>query len=236
MTSTEEKRAEQFGMLTDAAIERSRRRVGIPTPQRNPPHNREVTWDGVRHFAFGYGDDNPLYCDPAYAAGTRWGALIAPPTFLYTMGEDAAPKPDPETRALLRGDPFAGLGSYQAVMEFEWWRPLQEGDRCRMLQTQVGVRAKRSSFGGRTAHVTHDYLYTNGRGEMHGVRRGTWINAERHTSRKRATERLEQQPYTPEQLAGIDAAYAAEARRGAERGTGRTSRSARLCSPGRRGR
>ncbi|MFD4510454.1 MaoC family dehydratase N-terminal domain-containing protein [Streptomyces sp. NPDC058457] len=209
-------REEAFGVLTEAALERSRGRLGVPQPQRNPPHNYEVTWDAARHFAYGYGDDNPLYCDPEYAAGTRWGRLLAPPTFLYTMGEDAAPKPDAETKALLKGDPFAGLGSYQAVMEFEWWRPLALGDRCRVLQAQVGVAEKKSSFGGRTAHVTNDFLYTDGQGRMHAVRRGTWINAERHTSKNRAKEQLEQTPYTPGQLAEIDAAYAAETRRGSE--------------------
>jgi acyl dehydratase len=207
---------EAFGVLTSAALRRSRLRLGIPQPQRNPPHNYEVTWDGVRHFAYGFGDDNPLFTDPEYAAKTRWGALIAPPTFHYTMGEDAAPKPNPETKALLKGDPFAGLGSYQAVMEYEWWRPLVLGDRCQVLQTQVGVVEKPSSFGGRTAHITHDYLYANGAGEMHAIRRGTWINAERHTSRERAKEQRVPEPYTPEQLAEIDAAYAAETRRGAE--------------------
>lgn len=220
MTSTEEGQAatqdEAFGVLTDAAIERSRRRLGVPQRLPNPPHNYEVTWDGSRHFAFGYGDDNPLYCDPDYAAGTRWGGLIAPPTFLYTMGEDAAPAPDAETKKLLKGDPFAGLGSYQAVMEFEWWRPLSVGDRCRQLRTQVGVQPKASTFGGRTVHVMHDFLYTSGAGELQALRRGTWINAERHTSRKRGTQTLVQEPYTPEQLAEIDAAYAAETRRGAE--------------------
>jgi acyl dehydratase len=219
VTSTEATttgKADTFGLLTDEALARSRARLGVPNPQHNTPHNIEVTWDGSRHFAYGFGDDNPLYCDPEYAAETRWGSLVAPPTFLYTMGEDAAPKPDPETKALLKGDPFAGLGSYQAVMEFEWWRPLLLGDRCKVLQAQVGVQPKTSNFGGRTAHITHDYLYTNGRGEMHAVRRGTWINAERHTSKKWAKEKLEQQPYTPEQLAEFDAAYAAETRRGAE--------------------
>lgn len=208
--------APTYGRLTDEAIERSKSRLGVPQPQQNPPHNYEVTWDGSRHFAFGYGDDNPLYCDPDYAAGTRWGTLIAPPNFLYTMGEDAAPKPDPETKAILKGDPFAGLGSYQAVMEFEWWRPLKTGDRCKVLQAQVGVQPKASNFGGRTVHVTNDYLYTNGWGELHAVRRGTWINAERHTSQKRAKEKLEQVPYTDEQIDEFDAAYAAETRRGAE--------------------
>jgi acyl dehydratase len=217
VTTTEQPQTEEtFGVLTDAGIARSRKRLGVPAPQHNPPHNLEVTQDGSRHFAYGYGDDNPLYCDPDYAAKTRWGKLIAPPTFLYTMGEDAAPKPDAETKAILKGDPFAGLGSYQAVMEYEWWRPLFLGERCKVLQTQVGVQPKLSSFGGRTAHITHDYLYANGEGEMHAVRRGTWINAERHTSRARAKETLELTPYTPEQLAEIDAAYEAESRRGAE--------------------
>ena len=216
MTTLPEQTAETFGVLTDDAFARSRLRVGVPRPQQNKPHNYEVAWDGVRHFAYGYGDDNPLYCDPDYAAGTRWGRLVAPPTFLYTMGEDAAPKPDPETKALLKGDPFAGPGSYQAVMEFEWWRPLQLGDRCRVLEAQVGVEEKTSRFGGRTAHVTVDYVYFNGDDQLHAVRRGTWINAERHTSKKRAKERLEQLPYTPEQLAEIDAAYTAEAHRGSE--------------------
>jgi acyl dehydratase len=206
----------EFGVLTDAAIERSRQRLGVPLPQYTPPHNYEVTWDGVRHFAFGYGDDNPLFCDPGYAARTRWGSLIAPPTFHYTMGEDAAPRPDPAVKALLKGDPFAGLGSYQAVMEYEWWRPLQLGDRCRVLQTQVGVEPKVSSFGGRSAHITYGFFYVNGDGQPHAIRRGTWINAERHSSKKRAKEVLEPVPYTPEQLAEIDAAYDAETRRGAE--------------------
>ncbi|CAJ63505.1 MULTISPECIES: FAS1-like dehydratase domain-containing protein [Frankia] len=208
--------AERFGVLTDAAFERSRRRIGVPQPLPNPPHNYEVTWDASRHFAYGYGDDNPLYCDPDYGKGTRWGTLIAPPTFLYTMGEDAAPRPDPETKALLRGDPFAGLGSYQAVMEFEWWRPFALGDRARCLRTQVGVAAKPSSFGGRTAHVTHDFIFANQHGEPTCLQRGTWINAERHTSRERKKEHDLPEPYSAEQLAQIDALYAAESRRGGQ--------------------
>ena len=117
-----------YGVLTDESFERSRTRIGVPQVLPNMPHNLEVSKDGLRHFAYGYGDDNPLYCDDDYAKGTRWGGAIGPPTFLYTMGEDASPRPvPPENKALLKGDPFAGLGSYQAVMEFEWWRPLAIG-------------------------------------------------------------------------------------------------------------
>jgi len=204
-----------YGVLTDEAFERSRTRIGIPQPRPNLPHNLEVSRDGLRHFAHGYGDDNPLYCDEAYAKGTRWGGLISPPTFLYTMGEDASPRPTPpENKALLKGDPFAGLGSYQAIMAFEWWRPLHLGDGLKCLRAQVGVADKRSDFGGRTAHVTHDFIFANQRDELHAVQRGTWVNAERHTSRERKKENEVPEPYTAAQLAEIDAAYEAETRRG----------------------
>lgn len=203
-----------FGVLTDEAIERSRLRNGVPERIPHLPHNYEVTWDGVRHFANAYGDDNPLYCDPQHGAGTRWGGLIAPPAFHYTMGEDAAPRPDEQTKALFRGDPFAGLGSYQAVMEFEWWAPLKIGDRLNCLRSQVGVVPKESSFGGRSAHVTRAFIYDDADGRPNVIRRGTWINAERTASRSRKKETLEPQPYTEEQLAEIDAAYDAEERRG----------------------
>ena len=204
-----------FGVLTDESFERSRTRIGIPQPMSGTPHNLEVSRDGLRHFAFGYGDDNPLWCDEKYALGTRWGGLIAPPTFLYTMGEDASPRPTPpENKALLRGDPFAGLGQYQAVMEFEWWRPQRLGDACKCLRAQVGVVDKRSDFGGRTAHITHDFIYADQHGQLTAIQRGTWVNAERHTSKEKKKESDLPEPYTKEQLAEIDAMYESETRRG----------------------
>jgi acyl dehydratase len=209
---------DSFGKLTDEAFERSRARLGVPQPLQRFPHNLEVTRDGARHFAYSYGDDNPLYSDPDYGKKSCWGTLIAPPGFMYTMGEDAAPQPDDETRALLKGDPFAGLGSYQAVMEFEWFRPLVLGDSCKLLLTQVSVQEKPSRFGGRTAHVTRDFLYANGAGEVHAIRRGTWINAERSATRERGKREpdVAPQPYDATQLEAIDAVYEAETRRGSE--------------------
>ena len=141
--------ADDYGKLTDGSFVRARQRIGIPQVLRNPPHNFEVSEDGSRHFAFGYGDDNPLYCDPAYAKQTRWGNLIAPPTFQYTVGQNITPPPDPETKALLRGDPWAGLGSYQARMDFEWWRPFNIGDRVYKMRSWACWTNAVSSVDGR---------------------------------------------------------------------------------------
>ncbi len=203
-----------YGILTDEAFVKSRMRIGIPARRSTVPHNYEVTWDAIRHFAYGYGDDNPQFCDPDYAAQTHWKGLIAPPTFHYTMGDAYPHNHTDEEKAILKGDPFAGLGSYQAVMEYEFWDPQRIGEGLTVLAAQVGVADKKSDFGGRTAHVTHDFIYANEKGELKAIRRGTWINAERHASRERKKEHDLPEPYTPEQLAEIDACYAAETRRG----------------------
>ena len=151
------------------------------------------------------------------------------------MGENAAPPLTAEQKELLKGDPFAGLGSYQAAMEFEYYRPLAAGDRCKVIRAQVGVADKPSRFGGRTAHVTHDFLYANGHGQVVTIQRGTWINAERHTSRERSAERSSRSPSTPTPTSSSPRSTPpmtprpAAARRP---GTSRTSRSARRSSRG----
>jgi acyl dehydratase len=203
------------GVLTDAAVERMRQRLGVQYNQPRAPHNFEVTWDGSRHFANGYGDDNPLWCDPEYGKKTRWGGLIAAPTFHYTMGEPDAPAPTAEQKTLLKGDPLAGVGSYQAVMEFEWWRPLRVADRLGRRCALVGVIPRtKSEFSGRSVGEVQAFIYRNSHGELVNIRRGTWIRAERHASKERKKEYQLPTPYTPEQLAEIDGAYEAETIRG----------------------
>lgn len=58
-----------------------------------------VTADAVRHFAWGIGDDNPMWYDSAQADGSRWGGLIAPPCLFYAVHETTvAPGHEPARR------------------------------------------------------------------------------------------------------------------------------------------
>jgi acyl dehydratase len=215
-TDIAEKPASGYGILTDEGIERLKTKIGIQFNKPTPPHNYEVTWDGTRHFAYGYGDDNPLWCDKDYGESTRWGTLIAPPNFIYTMGEPDAPPLSEKDKATLKGDPLIGLGSYQAVMDFEWWRPLKLGDRLMQRFALVGVKVNNNSkFSGRTVGETNAFIYKNQNDELVALQRGTWIRAERHKSKESKKPVKLPEPYTAEQLAEIDAAYEAETIRGA---------------------
>jgi acyl dehydratase len=59
------------------------------TPIRVEQWNNEASWDSIRHYALGLGDDNPLFCDPGYAQRTPYGAVLAPPTFPFTAFDGA---------------------------------------------------------------------------------------------------------------------------------------------------
>ncbi len=99
----------------------------------DPPF--EVGRELIRHFALAIGDHNPIYHDveAAKAAGHR--DLVAPPTFLTTLGfrRDASPVLDPEL----------GL-DYSLVVhgeqKFVLHRPVYAGDSLSGRTTVTEIR------------------------------------------------------------------------------------------------
>jgi len=215
------------GLITDESIELMRRRIGHPNPTIRTgvdmgPWWTETSFDAIRHWANGYGDDNPLYCDARYGEGTRWKELIAPPGFEVTLSRDVTPKPpedfDRETRKALRGVQLFNSGH-----EGYWYRPLKRGDRLVHTLVVDDVQEKSSQFAGRSVIVTNRGTYWNEAGEVMAVRRPWYIHAERRKVEERPGDaakpkRPKEAPasYTDEDLAKIEAAYEAEFRRGAQ--------------------
>ena len=73
----------KFAKITDQGLEDLHRRIGVKIGHSVEPWCYEATRDNIRHYAHGIGDDNPLWCDPSYAKQTRYGDVIALPSFLY---------------------------------------------------------------------------------------------------------------------------------------------------------
>ena len=59
---------QRFSLITDKNLADLRKLVGVPIEDSLEPWCYEATRDNIRHWAHGIGDDNPLWCDPAYAA------------------------------------------------------------------------------------------------------------------------------------------------------------------------
>ena len=84
-----------------------------------PPVTTEVGKGAIIKFAQAIGDDNPLWNDEAAARKTRYGGLIAPPTFLRSVGtvRPEFPFDLPFHRRLDGGS------------DWDYWEPVRPGDR-----------------------------------------------------------------------------------------------------------
>jgi len=83
----------------------------------------EVGREKIKEFATAIGDFNPLYHDDAAAKAAGHPDIIAPPTFLTTIGFKFGPQ--------VVGDPDLGLNYAMVVhgeQEFELHRPIHPGD------------------------------------------------------------------------------------------------------------
>ena len=99
------------------------------------PVTLEVEKGAIIKFAEAIGDGNPLWNDEVSARRTRFGGIIAPPTFLRSMGVIGPELPfDLPFRRRLDG------GS-----EWEYFEPIRPGDRI----TAVGRITNLSERNGR---------------------------------------------------------------------------------------
>lgn len=97
----------------------------------------EVEKGAIIKFAEAIGDDNPVYCDEEAARGTRYGGLIAPPTFLRSV---TAPRPEypfeaPFTRVLDGGS------------DWEYFEPVRPGDRITAVARIEDVTERNGRIG-----------------------------------------------------------------------------------------
>jgi acyl dehydratase len=169
--------------------------------------NRQASIDTIMHFVDGIGDLNPIYRDEAYAKRTKYGCLIAPPCFLYSVwwaGSALEMSPD--------------LHGWYGGSEWEWFRPICEGDRIVWKMVHPSdVKLKQGEMAGeQLIEYSDDYFMRQG-GDVLAKHRGWAINAARtDTRKKKKHEALRQPPkYSAEDIKKIREAQANEVIRGA---------------------
>ena len=104
--------------FTEESLAEARARINKPLREFQP-FNEVASKDAIRHFVDGYGDPNPLYRDEEYAKETKWGKLIAPPTFLYSCAVGFA-----STMGGIKGAHALWVGD-----EWEWFQPIHMDDQ-----------------------------------------------------------------------------------------------------------
>ena len=105
--------------------------------QKSEPHTIEVEKGAIIKFAQAIDDDNPVFNDDMAARESRYGGLIAPPTFLRSVGVDRPTYPfDLPFNRLLDG------GS-----EWEYFHPVRAGDRITAVAEIADINERTGRMG-----------------------------------------------------------------------------------------
>ena len=213
MTSIEEEFEEATKYrLRDEDIEAAQALVGVDTANRAREHLTTATPDGIRNFARGVGDDNPLWNDEQYGPTTRWGSQIAPPSMTTILN---APMQGDRVAKDLRRPTFRGIHVFVSGGSSDWYLPVYPGDTLYSFNGLESVDVKQSEFAETSVIQVLRSVKINQRGEVVAVLRTIAIYAERRTARERGKyAEITPARYTDDELADIDAVYAAEEPRG----------------------
>ncbi len=202
---------ERFAKITDTALDNLRRLIGAPIADTVEPWCYEATRDNIRHYAHGIGDDNPLWCDPNYAATGPHGTIVAPPSFVFALNRILS--------GYVGGLP--GIHAMWAGANLTWHRPITRGTEIRTEAHLKDLVEHQTSFAGRAFQQIYHVELSDTEGQLLCVGESWCFRTERDTARELGTKykvARERPPmrYSAEDIERIFAMYEAEPIRGAE--------------------
>lgn len=196
-----------FPKIRDEDLRQLRKRIGVPIENTLEPWVSEATRDAIRHYAHGIGDDNPLWCDPDYAAGTRHGGIIAPPTFLFAASRIVS--------GYVGGLP--GIHAMFAGTDWTWHRTIRRGDEIRTEAHLKDLIERDTRFSGRAVQQIYHVDFFNQDDEPLAACDSWCFRTERSTAREKGTKynkEATRKVYTDEEIQQVTKMYAEEEVRG----------------------
>ncbi len=202
---------QRFPLITDKSLADLRKLIGVPVEDSLEPWCCEATRDNIRHWAHGIGDDNPLWCDPGYAARTPYGRVLAPPSFIFTLNRSFS--------GYVGG--LAGIHAMFAGIDVTWHKPMMLDDRFTTKVWLKDLIEHQTRFSGRSIQQVYRCEFYD---QTHAlVAEGdSWcFRTERDTARERGTKYEKEKAkapvhYSRDDLEKIFASYEAEEIRGAQ--------------------
>ena len=202
--------ARLFPKITERGLDELRQRIGVKIGDTLEPWCHEATRDNIRHYAHGIGDDNPLWCDPDYAAKTRYGGIIALPSFLFA------------TSRIISGyvGGLPGVHAMWAGADWTWHKPTRRNDEISTEASLKDLVEHQTRFAGRSIQQIYHVRFFNQTGDLLAEADSWCFRTDRDQAREEGTKytALKAKPpkkYSDEELARIGKLYAEEEVRGA---------------------
>jgi acyl dehydratase len=200
----------RFSLITDKSLADLRKLIDVPIEDSLEPWYNEATRDSIRHWAHGIGDDNPLWCEPDYAAQTKYGRVLAPPSFIFPLNRSFS--------GYVGG--LAGVHAMFAGIDVIWHKPMMAGDQFATKVRLKDLVEHETRFAGRSIQQIYRCEFYDQEHELVAEGDSWCFRTERDTARERGTKYEEEKKkapvhYTRDDLAKIFALYEAEEIRGA---------------------
>jgi acyl dehydratase len=150
-----------FMAVADSLLGRELR-VGQALPAQ---FNEEASVDTIRHYAFGVADLNPLWSNEEYSLGARFGAIVAPPTFPYSVSLPSVAMFQDELIRFSRDRNVLWAVLYGGTA-WEFRQPIVAGSRLHATARLTGAKLKKSRTAGRLIVLTGEVRYWSQQDEL----------------------------------------------------------------------
>ena len=204
--------ARNFPKITEEALDDLRGRLGVKIEDTLEPWCHEATRDNIRHFAHGVGDDNPLWCDPDYAAKSALGGIVALPSFLFS------------TSRIISGyvGGLSGVHAMWAGADWTWHRWVRRNEEITTEAWLADLIEHQTQFAGRAFQQVYHVNFFGKDGDLVAEADSWCFRTDRDIAREEGTKykALKDKPqrvYTEEELDRVYKLYAEEEIRGAEK-------------------
>jgi len=202
--------ARSFPKITESGLDELRQRIGVKIGHTVEPWCHEATRDNIRHYAHGIGDDNPLWCDPDYAARSHYGGIVALPSFLFSTSRIVS--------GYVGGLP--GVHAMWSGADWTWHQPVRRNDEIHTEAYLKDLVEHQTRFAGRAVQQIYHVDFFNQHGDKVAEADSWCFRTERDHAREVGTKydaarERGQRSYTDEELAAAFDLYRNEEVRGA---------------------
>jgi acyl dehydratase len=198
-----------FPKITDAALDALHTRKNIRIENTLEPWCHEATRDNIRHYAHGIGDDNPLWCDPVYAAKSRFGGIVALPSFLFATSRIVS--------GYVGGIP--GVHAMWAGADWAWHKPVFRNQEITTEAWLKDLIEHNTKFAGRAIQQIYHVNFFNSDGDMVAEADSWCFRTDRDLAREEGTKYTEvrarpQRVYSQDEFQRLYKYYESEQIRG----------------------
>jgi len=182
------------GVITEEMIEEMRSKIGLKLRIEDSITNEEATRLAIKKFTYGIGDQNPLWCDGEYAHKTRYGNIVAPPSWIISVFSGAQ-------------FGWRGVSGFHNASDMEFYKPVLLNDKITPECIYTGFEGPKPSEFAERMIVDHlENNYYNQRNELVARIRWSVIRTEKTKARGRGKYRSTTlpHPWTEDELERIE--------------------------------